>query len=69
MTGRADLRFMRRLNAKLERQIAQRAALKIGVTTEIQTIEAADFVTGGEASFRARGRSPWRGRWPLASRE
>jgi hypothetical protein len=50
MSGRADLRFMRRINARLERQIAARAAGP-GTTAEIQTIEAADFVTGGEAGF------------------
>jgi hypothetical protein len=71
MSGRADLRFMRRLNAKLERQIAQRAAFKLGVAAEIQTIEAADFVTGGEASFAraADRRGAVIGRWQAGDDE
>jgi hypothetical protein len=60
---------MRRLNAKLEQQIAQRAALRSLDPTrapELRVIEAADFVTGGEANFaraaNARGIvvSSWR---------
>jgi hypothetical protein len=50
----ASLRFMRKLNRQLEREIAVRAALRSldpALTPDPQVIEATDFVTGGEADF------------------
>jgi hypothetical protein len=64
--SRADLRFMRKLNAKLERQRASLRELDPRRAPEIQVVEAADFVSGGEADFaratNARGIvvSSWR---------
>jgi hypothetical protein len=48
--SRADLRWLRQSNARLERQRAELRELKPRAL-ELQTIEAADFVTGGEADF------------------
>jgi hypothetical protein len=49
--SRADLRFMRKLNAKLERRRASLRELDPRRTPEIRVVEAADFVTGSEADF------------------
>jgi hypothetical protein len=49
--SRADLRFMRRLNAKLERQRASLRELDQRQAPEIRVVEAADFVSGGEGNF------------------
>jgi hypothetical protein len=45
----ASLRFMRQLNRRLERQ--QAIVPELAPSSELQTIEAADFVSGGEANF------------------
>jgi hypothetical protein len=47
----ASLRFMRRLNRRLERQRALLPELEPQRAPELQVLEAADFVTGGEADF------------------
>jgi hypothetical protein len=47
----ASLRFMRRLNRRLERQRAPLHELEPERAPDVQAIEAADFVTGGEADF------------------
>jgi hypothetical protein len=47
----ASLRFMRKLNARLERQRAALPQLVPKRELELQVLEAADFVTGGEAGF------------------
>jgi hypothetical protein len=46
----ASLRFMRRLNRRLERRQAPLRELE-PKSPELQVLEAADFVTGGEADF------------------
>ena len=47
----ASLRFMRRLNRRLERRQAPLHELEPKQSPELQVLEAADFVTGGEADF------------------
>jgi hypothetical protein len=47
----ASLRFMRKLNRQLERQRAPLRELEPAKAPELQTIEAVDFVTNGEADF------------------
>jgi hypothetical protein len=47
----ASLRFMRRLNRRLERRQASLRELDPQRSPEPQVLEAADFVTGGEANF------------------
>jgi hypothetical protein len=47
----ASLRFMRRLNRRLERQRVPPLELGPQRLPDLQVIEAADFVTGGEADF------------------
>jgi hypothetical protein len=48
--SRADLRWLRKSNARLERRRAALLDLKLK-TPELQTIVAVDFVSGGEARF------------------
>jgi hypothetical protein len=47
----ASLRFMRKLNRRLERQHSPLLELGQQRSRDLQVIEAADFVTGGEADF------------------
>jgi hypothetical protein len=48
---RADLRFLRRYNQRLELQRASPRELGAPRPSDIRIVEAADFVTGGEADF------------------
>jgi hypothetical protein len=67
----ASLRFMRKLNRQLERQRAPLRELEPVKAPELQTIEAADFVTGGEANFAraANGRGVVVADWQAGQEE
>jgi hypothetical protein len=70
VSGAAELRFMRRLNRRLEQRQAPVLELEPR-PAEVQVLEAADFVTGGEADFAraVNARGEVIGRWEAGADE